>query len=219
MKTEPGLSSEFRAGALITISFIALLAMLFTVGSSQLFSKTKKISFLFNTIAGLEKNSPVYFAGHKVGKVSKIGIINEGQTKILVSAAVARDVRLKTDSVVYIDMLGFMGEKFIELSPGTAEAAVHPDNEPLTGIDPVPMAEMVKKGRQILEDLEKTNQMTESLVKDLKDLVGENHEELSGIVQNLNESSHNLKEMTQDLKTHPCKLIRKSGEKKKFGIF
>ena len=55
MKTEPGLSSEFRAGALITISFIALLAMLFTVGSSQLFSKTKKIS-LVKIVNNLDRN-------------------------------------------------------------------------------------------------------------------------------------------------------------------
>jgi hypothetical protein len=57
------------------------------------------------------------------------------------------------------------------------------------------------------------------LVKDLKVLVEENHEDFGGIVDNLNETSGNLKEMTADLKLHPWKLIRKSGEKKKFLIF
>ena len=189
------------------------------VGSSQLFGKTKDISILFNTIAGLEKNSPVYFAGHKVGKVSKIELVSESQTKVLVTAAVATNVRLKTDSDAYIDMLGFMGEKYIELTPGSAKATVHNDKEPLIGIDPIPLAEMTKKGRQILEDVEKTNQMTESLVSDLKGLVEENDDDLSGIVKNLNETSKNLKEMSEDLKLHPWKLIRKSDGKKKLLFF
>ncbi len=189
-------------------------------GKSQLFKETYDVPVLFNYIGGLAKNAPVHFAGHAVGKVTKIVFLPDGDYRIAVTVNLDKSVVLKKDSQAYIDALGFMGEKFVDLTPG-ARAAAPLGNEPLKGTDPIAMLDMLKKGNQILDEFQKTSDSIEHLVGDMNKIVGDNHSHLDGIFKNLNDTSQNLKEMTQDLKKHPWKLLRKSNEenRKHFIVF
>ena len=199
-KIESFSASEIRAGFLVTASVLCLLILLFLAGKSQLFQNTYRVPILFNSISGLTKNAPVYFSGHEVGRVSNIRLYGQEGRQIVVTVTLPREVRLRKDSQALIDLLGFMGEKFLDLTPGSAQAPLLEAGEMLRGTDPVALGEVMKEGREAIQNL---NQV-----------VGENREDLSIIFDNLNTSSANLKEMTQDLKLHPWKLLRKGKEKK-----
>lgn len=136
----------------------------------------------------------------------------EGQ--IIVTARIPQEIRLRQNSQAFIDLLGFMGEKFLDISPGSAQAPFLPENEMLRGTDPVPLNELMKQGMEIADELEKTTVSLQELIQNLNQVVGENRAELSSIFDNLNTSSENLKEMTHDLKLHPWKLLKKGKEKK-----
>ena len=204
---------------MVTISAIMLIALLFLASKSQLFQETQKVRLSFNYISGLSKNSPVHFAGHKVGKVTAIRFTGAKDGMISVEATFSKDVPVKKDSGAFIDALGFMGEKFVELTPGSDAAPLLPAGTVLRGTDPIPMIELIKKASQIAEEFEKTADSMKGLTDDLEDIVGKNRSELDGIFKNLNEASANLKDMTHDLKLHPWKLLKKTDDKKKHLLF
>ncbi|MBI4115927.1 MAG: MCE family protein [Candidatus Omnitrophica bacterium] len=212
--------SELKAGFLVTVSLGVLLFLLFSASNVQLFQNTRDIPISFDYVGGLEKNAPVHFAGYKVGKVKYVEFLKDKEAQVLVHISLSRDVVLKKDSEAYIEVMGFMGEKFIELTAGSSEAEPLLENEPLKGTDPVPMMAMIKQGTELLTEFEKTVDSLQELTTDLKGIVGENRTELDQIFNNLNQASKNLEEMTHDLKLHPWKLLKKSeGKKKRFLFF
>lgn len=216
-RSEPYTAREIRAGLLITLSAAALAAILFMAGNFQLFTETYQVRILFNYISGLAKNAPVHFAGHEVGKVTDIRILGQHEGQVAVTVSIAKTAVLRNDSQAFIDILGFMGEKFVELTPGTPEASPLKDNETLLGTDPIALNEIMKKGTEIADELEKTTVSLQGLIRNVDKTVAGSQSEVGEIFENLNEASRNLKEMTQDLKLHPWKLLRKGKEEKPDG--
>lgn len=211
-------STEIRSGLLILLAAVVLTVMLLMAGKSQFFSDTYPVEIQFNYISGLAKDAPVHYAGLAVGKVSKIRFIKNGPAKVGVVVHLSKDVSLSKDAGAYIDSMGFMGEKFIEIIPGTDTAGVLEAHQSFRGTDPVPMMELLKKGTEIMEQFEKTADSMQNMTEDLKAILGDNRENIDSILDNLNSTSANVKELTADLKVHPWKLVRKSnanGEKKK----
>lgn len=214
---DPQRSNEVRSGFFVVLCALTLLVLLFLSGQSQLLQGTKTYKISYNYIGGLAENAPVHFAGHKVGKVTKIDFTGNPEGAVEVEISINKKVVLRKDSQAYIDALGLMGEKYIELSVGTAAAEVVKENEFVHGTDPVPMMEIVKKGTEILEQFHKTGDEMEGLLGNLKAIVGDNQDELDGMLKNaysisgnLDGMSANLKDMSHDLKLHPWKLLRKS---------
>ena len=245
--------------------------MLLMTGRSQLFRDSYEVEIGFNYISGLAPNAPVHFAGHEVGKVTGLRLLDEKGAASMAEHVVAPPVRVpaeggwtgkspevvrpevgappearpgqaeaapapvaepvpplgrvvvtlridqtavvKKDSQAYIDVMGFMGEKFIELTPGTAAAAPLGADDILRGSDPLAFYELVNMGTDVADKFKETTASLQTLIHDLDHAVGDNRPELDGIVANLNETSSNLKEMTEDLKWHPWKLLRKGKER------
>lgn len=210
--SQPYASNEIRSGFLVIVSAIVLLGMLLMSGKTQFFGKTRLVKIKFNYIGGLEKNSPVHYAGNKIGKVTHIDFTPEGPSLLTVTAAVSPDVVLRADSQAYVDALGFMGEKYVEITAGAPGSPALEAGKALQGTDPMPMMELVKRGTELLSDFEKSNENLKKLMADLHDLLGNNKGNLDSIFTNLNASSENLKEMTQNLKYHPWKVLRKGKE-------
>lgn len=206
--TDSSRSNEIRSGFLIVASFVALIGLLFAAGNFTLNSNVKEIPIYFNYISGLEKNAPVQYGGHKVGKVSKISYSKE-ERKILVVASIPKEIELKKDSEAFVDVMGFMGEKLIELSSGSPEAEALLPGEPIQGADPVIMMKLIKDSADLMKEFEKMNQLLQSLAGEVDGVVKENRPALNEITLNLRDSSQNLKEMTEDVKRHPWKLLRK----------
>ncbi len=213
--SQPYTAQEVRAGFLITFSALALAAMLLLSGKTQFFSNANTLKFSFNYIGGLEKNAPVHFAGHKVGKVTDIKLNGaSSESLITVTAAVSKDVVLKQDSEVFIDSMGFMGEKYVEITVGTKETSAVEKGSVVKGTDPMPMMELIKKGTDLIQEFEETNESLKRIIADLGVLVGDNKGNIDGILTNLNDTSANLKDMTRDLKYNPWKILRKGKEVK-----
>lgn len=216
------------------------MATLFLSGRSQLFRQTYEVKIAFNYISGLAPNAPVHFAGHDVGNVTDLRLLDEqaassisdqvvGQAvaapgaaagatteplgRVVVTLRIDKGAVVKRDSQAYIDVLGFMGEKFIELTPGTAAAPPLGENDILRGSDPLAFYELVNMGTDVADTFKETTASVQKLIDDLHQTVGDNRPEIDGILANLNESSSNLKAMTEDIKWHPWKLLRKGKER------
>ena len=77
----------------------------------------------FKFAGGLEPGAAVRFGGMKAGSVQAVRVDPDDSTRIEVDFSVARDIPLKTDSVAKITSLSALGDNYVELTPGTRQAA------------------------------------------------------------------------------------------------
>lgn len=203
-------SSEVKSGIFVVVSFALLFILTFHVSDFRTWGETREYKIHFNYAGGLEENSPVHFAGRSVGKVQAVEL-REGNPAILVTVEIDQKTPVRTDSEAFVDTLGLLGEKFVEITPGQASSPRLAAGGVLRGREGVPLYQLIQQMNDLTAGLipltEKTNRILEGHEKD----VGE-------MIENLNATSRNLKEMTEDLKAHPWKLLRK-GTGRRFLFF
>jgi phospholipid/cholesterol/gamma-HCH transport system substrate-binding protein len=201
-------SSEIKSGFFVLVTLVLLLVLTFVVGGY--FKKgANEWKVQFGYLSGLSDSAPVYYAGREVGKVDSIQILRGEARPVLVTIKVSNDAYVRNDSVAYIDTLGMMGEKFIEISVGSKDAPAMEAGKVIEGVDPIAMHVLIRKMNLLADEVAQMTESLNPLLKTVNDVVGGNKEEISRSIGNLHEVSANLRDMTADLKLHPWRLIRK----------
>lgn len=201
-------AAEVKSGILVSVSLALLLALTFVVGRFQTGNPQVR-QIRFGYISGLEKNAPVRYAGHEVGKVQSIEIRRGEDRPVLVTVTLDGAAALRRDSEAFIDTLGMMGEKFVELTPGTAAAPDLPPNEILLGTDPVPMYLLIQKMNLLADRVDEMTQSLNPMIDELNLALSGHKEEFGRIIANLDSTSANIRDLTADLKHRPWRLVRK----------
>ena len=190
------------------VALVVLLVMTFVVGGY--FKKgANEWKVQFGYLSGLSDSAPVYYAGREVGKVDGIQILPGQPRPVLVTIKVSKDAYVRADSVAYIDTLGMMGEKFIEISVGSKDAPPMEVGKVIQGVDPIAMHVLIRKMNLLADEVAQMTESLNPLLKTVNDVVGGNKEEISKSIGNLHEVSANLRDLTAELKLHPWRLIRK----------
>jgi phospholipid/cholesterol/gamma-HCH transport system substrate-binding protein len=201
-------SSEVKSGFFVLVTLVLLLVLTFVVGGY--FKKgANEWKVQFGYLSGLSDSAPVYYAGREVGKVDSIQILRGEPRPVLVTIKVSKDAYVRKDSVAYIDTLGMMGEKFIEISVGSKDAPPMEVGKVIEGVDPIPMHVLIRKMNLLADEVATMTESLNPLLKTVNSVVGGNKEEISKTLGNLHEVSANLRDMTADLKLHPWRLVRK----------
>lgn len=194
---------ELKVGIFILIGIMILFVIVFSVGDVN-FSKTGyRIKVLFNFASGIGPAAPVRLAGVGIGQVRGIHIIydeNEKKTKAELFAWINDKTKIEEDAVFTINTLGLLGEKYLEIFPGTMGKRLLKNDDTVIGKDPVAM-------EKVTEDLAAISDSVRTLVEKIKK--GE------GTVGKffMDDSIYkNLEEFTADIKRHPWKLLNKPRE-------
>ncbi len=159
-------SLEVKVGIVVSITLALILAFLFFLGQYNPFTKSFRIYVLYNFAGGIELGSPVHLAGVKVGKVDQIKFFEPGKTfnnePVSISIRLQIDRRaqdlIRQDSKFYINMAGIIGEKYIEIEPGTTSAKALSDNDTVRGIDPPRIDQFLSQGYALFDKLQKKYQ-------------------------------------------------------------
>jgi phospholipid/cholesterol/gamma-HCH transport system substrate-binding protein len=149
----------------------------------------RRVSVQFKDVGGLDEKSAVRVAGVRVGRVTKIRLV-EG--KALVDIELDRDVALRQGASASIESLGLLGEKYVELVPGPFGAPPLPDNSVILGGVPVSFDEITKLARDIEVDIK---EITRSLKESIGGAQGE--ERLVNIVENMRVISEQMRSMVE----------------------
>ena len=201
-------SSEIKSGFFVLVTIVMLLVLTFVVGGY--FKKgANEWKIQFGYLNGLSDNAPVYYAGREVGKVDSIRILRGDPRPVLVTVKVSPDAYVRTDSVAYIDTLGMMGEKFIEISVGSKDAPAQETGKVIKGVDPIAMHVMIRKMNNLADEVAEMTKSLNPLLETTNSLVGGNKEEIAKSIGNLHEVTANLRDLTAELKLHPWRLVRK----------
>ena len=87
---------------------------------------TREVKAVFEDVAGLDDESAVRIAGVRKGHVTDIKVLPDGRAEVTME--VDDDVPLHANASAKVANLGLLGEKYIELDPGTPTAPVLPDD-------------------------------------------------------------------------------------------
>ena len=191
---------ELKVGLFIMIGITILFFIVFSIGGMN-FSKTGyRINVLFNFANGIGGTAPVRLAGVGVGQVQGIKIVRDEKsniTKAELTVWVDDKIKIENDAVVTINTLGLLGEKYLEIFPGTPGSSILKGNDTIVGKDPVPM-------EKIPEYLANLSVAVSAIVDRLKKGEGTIGKLLT------DETIYNdLEAFVKDIKCHPWKLLNR----------
>ena len=113
------MGTETKVGIFVLLGIIVLAFMTVTVGKFHLGKEAGyRVYVLFDSAAGVVRNSPVRIAGVHVGKVERISL-ERGQAKV--ALRIPPGVHLYEDAKAYLRSEGLLGERYIEILPGSEE--------------------------------------------------------------------------------------------------
>ena len=204
------MTNEMKVGVLVILCIIVLIGFLYKTGSFDFKKEGCEVKVLFNVVSGVQTNAPVRLAGVEIGQVKDIELsYAEGAAKVAVTLWLDERAKLKKDSKAYITALGLMGEKYIEVSPGSENAPYLRPGEAIIGEDPLEFDALARKGENIAEALEETLANIKALAKNSNLVITDNKEKIDAIFENLEMITQNFKEFSEDVKRNPWKLMSK----------
>jgi len=145
-----------------------------------MFGKTFRLVSVFYDVNGLTVGNNVRYSGIDVGTVEKIEIINDSAVSIemLIDDKIKKFIR--KNSIASIGTDGLMGNKIVNISPGTTADQIVRENDVIQSLRTVNTEEM-------LRTLELTNNNVASISSDLKE-----------ITENVNKSRGTLYKVLMD---------------------
>lgn len=145
---------QTKVGILFIAAIVMMVIFAFALGTFQPFSNSNDLKIAYNFAGGIEVGSPVRVMGIKVGKVRSINFVPNfkmpdtgEEVKLMITVSVDKEAwpTIRTDSHFYINLAGVIGEKFLEISPGTLD---HPEFKPgqvVRGEDPPRIDQLISQ--------------------------------------------------------------------------
>jgi phospholipid/cholesterol/gamma-HCH transport system substrate-binding protein len=146
--------AKLKVGLVITSGLVVIfLAVMFAGNIEEMFKPRAIIYANFSDVRGLRPGAPVWFSGIEIGQVKSM-YFYKGK-EIRVSMSINRNTLryLKEDSSATILTLGLLGDKYLELGPGSAEAASLGEGGSLTGASQVEFQDIIEKSKESISRL------------------------------------------------------------------
>ena len=169
------MNKHVKVGIFFVVGLVILLAVFDFVGDMPFFGSDYKLRTYFESIDELREGNPVKLEGYAVGKISKIRLADR---KIEVEMTVAKDSNIKTDSVATIRLTSLLGTSYINLSFGSPGSPVAPPGTVLPSEEPADINDILVKVDSAVGSIESA--------LGAFDVLGDNKEQLTSIVNNLN---------------------------------
>src|SRR5215813_11698345 len=168
------MSRAFRLGIFVITALLIFAAGVFWIGNKQfLFHRTYRLNAEFDNVAGLNGGAEVRVGGIHEGTVRQIQLPLRPNEKVRVLMDLegrTRDV-IKKDSIAMVQSEGLVGDKFVEISFGSEQAAKVKDGDTIEGQQPLQLSDLMKKMNEVLDTTK-------------------------GAVENVNDTSKNLSSIT-----------------------
>ncbi|MDP2913327.1 MAG: MlaD family protein [Candidatus Omnitrophota bacterium] len=196
---------ELKVGIFILIGIAILFLIVFSIGDINLSRTGYRIRVLFNFANGMGGTAPVRLAGVGVGQAQGIKVIydeKEKMTKAELTVWINDSAKIERDAKFTINTLGLLGEKYLEIYPGTPGIGFLKAGDTVIGKDPVPM-------EKITENISRLSDSVTVIVERLKNGEGTIGKLLKedAIYDDFKAIAGNFKEFSEDIKSHPWKLL------------
>ncbi len=177
-------ATEIKVGIFVFLGILALLALTVRLAQEAFTPKdTYKLYAVFDSVSGLIKGAKVEMAGVPIGKVGEISLIPEGKAKV--ELLIYNKYKVQQDATAVVRTFGVLGDKFIEIRPGTSQAYL-------------PEGGVIAKTESPV-DLDQILASVGPAVDGLKEILGtqEGKENLKILVANIRDASESFKKIAE----------------------
>jgi phospholipid/cholesterol/gamma-HCH transport system substrate-binding protein len=156
---------SLTVGGLVIASLATLAVAILSLSEQRgIFSPRYRLVAYFDNVSGLIHGAPVWLAGTPIGQVESValGARPSGEAAVEVVLLVDESVRdrIRSDSLAAIGTVGLLGDRYVEISVGSATGEVLADGRELATVSPLDLNVVIDKGAQALDSI---NRLTTDL--------------------------------------------------------
>jgi phospholipid/cholesterol/gamma-HCH transport system substrate-binding protein len=195
---------QTKVGILFVAASVMVVIFAYALGIVQPFSNSYELKVAYNFAGGIEVGSPVRVMGIKVGKVRSIKFEPDfkmpesgEEVKLVITISVDKKAwpTVRGDSRFFINLAGVIGEKFLEISPGTLEKPELTSGQVVRGEDPPRIDQLISQSYALAgKVLEFVNKNEGSAI--------ETNETLNKLVVNFDKMLKQLEKTSRDPEVH-----------------
>jgi phospholipid/cholesterol/gamma-HCH transport system substrate-binding protein len=179
METSP--SVKIKTGLFALVGVLVILLAVYIIGRQQkIFSKSITAYADFRNVSGLQVGNFVRFAGINVGIIDVITIVNDTTVRVQFSLEMRMKPFMKNDAVASINSEGLMGDKLVQIAPGTDSAGMMGQPMVLKTTNPVELDKIISKINVIADNAQVVMQGLEGIV----DKINNGHGSIGMLLQN-----------------------------------
>lgn len=172
---------ELGVGVLVLGAALLLAWMALQVGALRGLGKSVQATVHMDDAAGLAEGGVIKVAGVDVGRISAMGI-EEGQAVLTLD--IKESAGIRKDARVQVRARSVLGEKFLELQPGTRDAPLLEDGDELAhGRPPVEIDQLVNELAPLVEAVDP--QVIEGTLGVLQDALQDDPERVKRMLDDL----------------------------------
>lgn len=203
-------TSEFKVGLFLILALLGLFYLTYSTGKLNIKKSGYYIYAVFDEVAGLDLKAPVMLNGLEVGKVDEIKFsYDNDKTQIILKMFIDSQAKIRENPTISIKTLGLMGEKYIQISSTEGENFINPEDT-ITGKPYLDLDALIEQAQSISEEI---SQQINKLLSTVNTTLEDNQDSITKIIKNLETSSDNFEEFSDDIKRHPWKLLFKTKER------
>jgi phospholipid/cholesterol/gamma-HCH transport system substrate-binding protein len=193
---------ETIVGLFVVASLVALLIMVVIVARQEgLFQEYVEYRSIFKNVSGLKAGSEVHLAGVTVGNVLRTSINPDGNIVVTFQVLKKYSDRIRKNSRSTIGFMGLLGEKSLDLTPGSSKEPPIPPEGLVVSVEPLDITQLLARAAPSLNDVQKvlTNlvSITEGLAGPESDF-NKIFSELKDIVSKVNAGKGSLGKLVND---------------------
>lgn len=202
---------ELKVGIFVFIALIILAWFVLWIGDFKLMKMGYDIKVQFGFANGIKVGAPVRIAGVEKGEVKDIQLTHDeaGRPKIFIKTWLDGGAQIPGDSRAWVNTLGLLGEKYLEIIPGKQYDKLLKEGDLLVGEDPASIQEVTDLVKDIALQAKDTLSGLQETMKNLDAVLADMHEGKGTVGKLFTDDAlyTNLEEMTADLKKNPWKLL------------
>lgn len=192
-------SPEMKVGGLFLLALALLVGFIWYLGVLNPFAAANDVRVGYNYAGGVEVGSPVRVMGIKVGKVKAIEFspnqksASGEEVKLSVILSISREAwpTVRQDSKFFINLAGVIGEKFVEVSPGSNSSPQLEPNSFVRGEDPPRIDQLISQSYGLAGKILDMVEKNEGSITDTID-------KMNSLVNNLNKTLVLLEKTSKD---------------------
>jgi phospholipid/cholesterol/gamma-HCH transport system substrate-binding protein len=147
---------QFRVGIFVLVGLGLFLGMVYVLGArAALFESRYTIHADFTEVGGLTEGATVRLAGVQIGRVTGVNLPPAPGGKVRVDMTIARRYgdRIRKNSVARIETQGLLGDRIVEITVGSADAAPVRPEEVIAARDPTDIGAIMGQGAETVQNV------------------------------------------------------------------
>jgi phospholipid/cholesterol/gamma-HCH transport system substrate-binding protein len=212
---------QLKVGVLVLTALVVFMATILTLGRQEhLWERKESYEIHLARTNGLQSGGQVSLSGVVVGSVTGLRFpANLADSYIEVTIEVGRAVtdRIRQDTVASVRTLGLLGDRYIELTPGSPDQPAIDPGGLITAIDPVDYEQVLGRSGDIVTNVVEVTTSLKDVLQTIQrgeGLLGamvRNKEFGDATLQNLESSLQNVRQTSQRLDDILARVERGEG--------